>query len=165
MLLASAFTCYHAHVKLVSAVQPLFKWACAWLTVLMAVMWIGSRWYCLMWDSPAGGCIAVQGGLLGVAEPLWVAGAPGYGVVWFEPLNVELQWWFRWGRWNGGRDAAAPLWIPTLAALGMTIVAWRHDVAARHRLRAGACQRCGYSRSGLMEKSPCPECGATALKP
>jgi hypothetical protein len=56
-----------------------------------------------------------------------------------------------------------PLWLViTLAA--SPIVPLLLPAARRARRRArGQCEFCGYSRSGLQDSSPCPECGRSPL--
>lgn len=130
--------------------------------MLLVVAWLGSGWYCLMWELPASGYICIQAGQFSVAEPLWAGDSRGLGVLWFEPLDTKFEWWFRWGRWNGGRDVAAPLWLPTLAVALITIGVWRADARARRRQRNGCCATCNYDRAGLPPAAPCPECGAGA---
>jgi hypothetical protein len=69
--------------------------------------------------------------------------------------------WWAWGvrrqSWNPGW--AYTVWpiAPTTTALGMVLFfpGWR----GRRRVRRGLCSGCGYSRSGLSEGMPCPECG------
>jgi len=53
-----------------------------------------------------------------------------------------------------------PLWMPLVVSLGVTGAAWRLEVLARRRDRAGKCAACGYDRAGLKADAVCPECGA-----
>ena len=51
-----------------------------------------------------------------------------------------------------------------LAILGVLMVGYfvvlaGPDLRRRWRARAGRCEGCGYDRSGLLARSPCPECG------
>jgi hypothetical protein len=56
-----------------------------------------------------------------------------------------------------------PLWCPALLVMLPTIVAWRTDMKAQGRSRAGACIKCGYDRAGISTQTVCPECGAPGL--
>lgn len=50
------------------------------------------------------------------------------------------------------------LLIPILLSTGF---AWRSDLIARRRARAGACTNCGYDLSTTYSGSICPECGSS----
>jgi hypothetical protein len=65
-----------------------------------------------------------------------------------------------------------PLWPGLLANTTIFAAAWAVIIAAtslpirrfirRRRARKGGCAGCGYSREGLKDGAPCPECGRTA---
>ena len=64
----------------------------------------------------------------------------------------------------------APVWPGLLAdtllfttAAWFTQLVWRAGINARHR-RRNTCCACGYSRAGLQDRDPCPECGTGAIK-
>jgi hypothetical protein len=130
-------------------------------TLLLAGLWIVSGFYTIMWEplGGSGGYVSIQGGRFGVAEPLWRDGPSTQGAFWFEPCEVPYRWWFRFGRWNGGRNAAIPLWAIMLPVLGVTSAAWRQEVNARRALKHNRCISCQYDRAGLATSAPCPECG------
>jgi hypothetical protein len=58
-----------------------------------------------------------------------------------------------------------PLWpgfaVNTLFYAGVWwVLLWgAATIRQRRRIRRNQCVRCGYSRTGLIESSPCPECG------
>jgi len=61
-----------------------------------------------------------------------------------------------------------PVWATLATAPGMAL-GWvasfgilRPAERRRERIRAGLCQSCGYSRSGLAKDALCPECGGVA---
>ena len=143
-------------------IRKTVKWAGAAVTVLLVVVWIGSGWQRLGWQSPPFDCGLARGALqVCVWEPqsrrdafLWLTGP------------IEFRWlWQRW--WIAREDRAPfgvmyilPLWIPTAAALGITAAASRLDTLARRRARVGLCPKCNYDRTGLAAGSVCPECGS-----
>lgn len=138
------------------------KWSGLIVAVLVATAWIGSNWYCWMWEADAGGLVCIQAGCFAVATPIWSSATTGPGVWWFEPLDADMRWWFRWSRWNLGRDIAVPLWFPFLVVAIPAALAWRLDALATRRAREGKCPKCSYDRAGLAAAAPCPECGTTA---
>lgn len=53
-----------------------------------------------------------------------------------------------------------PFWpLPATAMLAGSLLFWSAWLR-RRRLKRGGCARCGYTRLGLHEEAPCPECGA-----
>lgn len=55
-----------------------------------------------------------------------------------------------------------PCWLPT--ALGVLPIVWYLLPANRRARRraAGMCEKCSYSRAGMADEAPCPECGTIA---
>ena len=150
---------YHSRVRPYPSIRKTVKWGGVVVCVLLALVWVGSGWWCLELESPAGGGLFVQGGRFAVLTPLFATGAKGEWVCWFEPLPVPFHWWFSVGTWNLGWDVAVPLWVPVAAVLVATVIAWRLDGTGRRRARMGACLKCGYGRAGLASGAVCPECG------
>lgn len=64
--------------------------------------------------------------------------------------------------WPGLLGDVAVAAVPMFVALQ----AWPAYIGllVRRRRRAGLCEMCGYSRSGLAEANACPECGAVPAK-
>ena len=54
-----------------------------------------------------------------------------------------------------------PLWVPWIAAAGVTVCVWRRPRAP------GTCRGCGYSLEGLagVSDAACPECGKPVATP
>ena len=52
-----------------------------------------------------------------------------------------------------------PIWMPMLGCVGL---GWLLRLLRKHPL--GTCSRCGYSRTGLQPRTPCPECGAKPIE-
>jgi hypothetical protein len=139
---------------------------------VLVCAWLLSGWYYIRREAQYGvrdrhlfglglseGGLSVQtmvdkGGLSGFPGPLpgWkcgrVPGAPRWRV-WFEYREVLP------GPIITARVTFIPLWVP-LIAVGLPMVPlWR-----RRRARPGHCA-CGYSRTGIVEDAPSPECGRT----
>lgn len=148
--------------RLRKAVRKTVKWGGAAVTLLLLVAWIGSAWCYVIWEGPGGGYLAVQTGQASYAQPFF-GSRWDLSVVWFDSLlPPSMHWWFRFGRWNGGLDLSAPLWLPAIVCLFATASAWRADAEHRRRARVGLCPNCAYDRSGLAAGSVCPECGGAA---
>ena len=135
------------------------KWGGAALAVLLAVLWIGSGWWTVGWVTSGGSVIGVRAGLICVGgQKPGSPAAPQCGFAFgYQPMP------FRWTSsivdsptaWQDAR----PLWMPTLAVLLITVVAWRLDTLARRRARVNLCPKCNYDRAGLAPGAVCPECG------
>src|SRR5262249_26298902 len=104
----------------------------------------------------AGGCI------LGFADRERGADAARTYCFRREPANWS-RW--HWNRFTLGPQARGstitvyfefPLWVPALAILAATVIAWLAD-----RPRPGHCAKCGYTLAGLLT-TVCPECGTDA---
>ncbi len=85
----------------------------------------------------------------------------------------------RWLRWRGLNDFSllglgyyagsrqgetshsvfVPYWLLISAASGAWVWLWLPGYRRRRREEAGRCIGCGYSRAGLAQAEPCPECG------
>lgn len=74
-----------------------------------------------------------------------------------DPDPIWLPSWHASGPPVPLMSITVPLWIPTLAAAALGLVAHRR---VRRLDRIGRCYRCGYDRAGLAAGSTCPECGA-----
>ena len=73
-----------------------------------------------------------------------------------QPMRLKL--WFDWSIQSYDWRYAVPLWIPSIATLAITSLAWRYDLRADRRSRK-CCITCGYDRRGIPSNAPCPECG------
>jgi hypothetical protein len=143
-------------------IRKTVKWGGAAVTLLLVVVWIGSVAANLTWCSPVTTELTLYKGRLQFRHT--VVGGP----------DPDREWWA--GFWAGrsplwtpqilsvpGRLAVTlPLWIPTGAVLLVTASAWRLDMLARRRERAGLCPKCYYDRAGLAAGAACPECGSAA---
>ena len=55
--------------------------------------------------------------------------------------------------------AVVPCWALLVISVGATVFAWKTEILAVKRARAGMCGACGYDHSGLAGDAKCPECG------
>ena len=142
------------------------KWGGAVVTVLLVVVWIGSRWWFAFAQGTHFGVTVYPGGIMLVEQtspslpPWWgLHSREGYGG--FEGM---WEWWFGFVSGNYGWQFFMPLWPFALATLSATVVAWRLDTLARRRARLTPhlCPKCNYDRTGLAADAVCPECGAAS---
>ncbi len=131
----------------------------AGLTVLLVVVWIGSRWEFLYWENMNSGWFSVGRGQVAFSPPLLGASKWRDGNFFVGKRNLPFTSWFDAGIANGARFHAVPLWFPALLSLLATAAAWRFDAKYLRRVREGACSACGYDRAGLAAGAVCPECG------
>ena len=136
------------------------KWGGAAITLLLAIMWIGSGWWMWVWTFPSGRIVNVIHGSVrvgGLGKPLK---SPTLAL----RREVIAPSFFPWGIRGGGDWRASwtvyiPMWMPVSLALFITVVGWRRELRARRALRM-QCPKCGYDRTGLAATAVCPECGA-----
>lgn len=141
------------------------KWIGAVVSVVLVVVWIGSRWYRGTWCGQHGHVVAIWGGRLYAWLPLAPSGwrePPGWHVA---SAPSALGWTYEGGGWARERWIAVPIWPVALSAAIMSLAAWRLDALARRCERVGACPKCRYDRAGLAPDAVCPECGAGAPVP
>lgn len=146
------------------------KWAGPVVTIALAAAWWWSGRYWATYVGPGDWTATVAAGLVGVShEPGLIAmteqatGVPVPQGLRIVTKSHDMAWWFR-VTWEPGRKAiSVPLWCPLVIAAGVSAAAWRSDLAARRRARAGCCAACGYNRTGLAPQAPCPECGGRGL--
>jgi hypothetical protein len=119
-------------------IRKTIKWGGAAVTVLLLMVWVAALFWPFGWGGPPGRAVSFSGGQL----------------MWGKAYTFE-----------GGRDWGiettfpVPLWLPAVAMLPPTLIAWRLDATAR-RSPVNACRKCGYERTGLAGDVKCPECGA-----
>ncbi|QQS10249.1 MAG: hypothetical protein IPK69_06415 [Phycisphaerales bacterium] len=139
------------------------KWGGAAVGVLMLAAWAASeRWYLHHYAWPW-----LYGAQRGGAYLVHDRGAmyrmpPGVYTGRVDP-TVPKVWWANASISGGRTYVGIPFWLPAVVAGLCGAIAWRLDVIARRRARAGACPRCLYSRAGLAANAPCPECGAAPI--
>lgn len=82
---------------------------------------------------------------------------------WYASRRVDWGvriWLPEWKTEPSSVAVLIPFWAPACLTLSASLTAWRLDVAAWRRIRAGTCARCGYDRTGLAAGTACPECGS-----
>jgi hypothetical protein len=149
-------------------IRKTIKWGGAAVTMLLVVVWIGSRWRYVRWDASRWSVCLVGGGidvLIDTDRPK-LKDDPWQGVVlgWRAGLLSEAAIGLHWTVLlsAGPPQLFAPLWIPCTAAFVITGFAWRLDSLAGRRERAARlnlCPKCNYNRAGLTAGMKCPECG------
>jgi hypothetical protein len=164
-------------------------WVLLTLGVLVAGVWVASRWWIACWVCPGGhttcwissGHLATTSYRLSYTQPGWKYIAPA------SPAQ-QGQWtlWHGWGSRTivvnftqrdfgilstnhyvvagetQSRDFRLVLWPIPLLLWTPAALLLRSGILARRRANKGACPRCGYSLTGLAEGAPCPECGQGA---
>lgn len=160
-------------------IRCVLKWTGTIACVLVAAVFVGSRWVYVDWrDCRLGDhyiCGRVDGGVFYSEDwklPLgwsddgddlhdsnWSIAHVGFAQ---SPKTI----WWEWPLLdrNMGRDSRGaiyiPIWIPFVLIATPTASLWRLD---RRRPRAGRCRRCDYDLTGNVS-GRCPECG-TAYEP
>ena len=94
------------------------KWFCLGSAILIASLWMGSRWAVLDWQTGSRLIVSIDQGM----AVLVVGNAPldsSIEVVQHDPDQVAWQWWFA----EFPHSYLLPLWIPGLAfaAIGLCL--------------------------------------------
>jgi hypothetical protein len=133
-------------------------------------VWIGSAWTLTAWsnDLPSQThsqtfCF-ISYGRINIG-----ANTAGVRTAFVEPglritrIPAYFYGWFDWVQYPGVVYFSLPGWVVTVPLVTGTAAAWRLDLLARRRERAGCCPKCNYDRRGLPGASVCPECGAVPI--
>ncbi len=136
------------------------KWGGAAVTVLLVVVWIGSRWWAVEWHSDLGWLCGLQPGQLIIGNV--DSSNIGFPLGWRADRSHSstMGWWYFYQRRYDGWWFLFPLWVPISLFLLPTIIAWRLDTLAHRRARLNLCPKCNYDRAGIAAEAVCPECGA-----
>lgn len=140
---------------------PGFRWiGLAAVAALLGLYAMNLRWW-PGWTPSRGTFVGVQHGAF------VIGGNPSVGwdrfvLVWPRCQGSIWDWstWITWGRLGPSWWITVPIWIPLVAAAGVTARAWRRHRRARRG--PGACLACGYDLAGLTG-GVCPECGANGV--
>jgi hypothetical protein len=143
-------------------IRKTIKWGGAAVTVLLVVVWVGSRWggawyYGKQFHASVGGG-RFQLDYYSNGAPFVATGFSAGIDEWPIGPRFELCGFFRfnptaWVVWMSILPLAA---VPGAASL----CAWRLDTLARRRAKLNPCAKCGYDRTGISKDAKCPECGA-----
>ncbi len=143
-------------------IRKTVKWGGAVVTVLLAVVWIGSAWWAISWYRQRGISFIVVNGCLDVEDRLgrpWPTELLGWEV---RPHDPHFRWSLDWASRSSVWLISVPLWMPLALSVIVTAAAWRLDTLARRRARMNLCPKCNYDRTGLAAGVVCPECGTKA---
>jgi hypothetical protein len=138
------------------------KWGGAVVTVLLLIVWVGSKWYNYQISIyPLAHAEVFRGRFNFSYETPW-SRLPDKidGDAWKYPRQ-PLDWWFETRRLtfaNGTvrKTLLVPVWFVALIAVMPTLFVWLPD----RKPLPGVCLACGYSRTGLPADRACPECGS-----
>jgi hypothetical protein len=153
-------------------IRKTIKWGGAAVTVLLVILWVGSRWVSVQWSDWRPGVSGTYGDgpVILVTQGLFKLSWGAY--LWNPPAQQRWEfyrgsywtiWYFRWTRDRVGTFLAFPLWIPSVMTAITTALAWRLDTFARRRARLNLCPKCNYDRAGIAGDAKCPECGALPM--
>jgi hypothetical protein len=151
-------------------IRKTMKWGGAAVTVLLMLVWIGSRWFALgIEDGKWSGAVVTHGVLHLQWEERWIHDAPRQlRGVWKATSSPTWTGQYLWLRNTLGRDwfmLDIPLAWPIVLLLLASVIAWLLETFARRRARTGLCWKCSYSRAGLATDAVCPECGTAPAHP
>jgi hypothetical protein len=118
-------------------IRTTIKWGGAAVTVVLVVVWIASEFWSFGLGGPPGRAAYFSDGMFLWGKAYSVAGGADWGIDAFP----------------------VPLWLPAVAMLILTAIAWRVDARARHS-QGDVCAKCHYDRAGLAKGAVCPECGS-----
>ena len=140
------------------------KWSGAVATVLLLVVWVGSRWWACSIGIPHAGNVNMGGGSLTFQGTNSASLRPN-AFSWSGPHRniMAFEWWFHYHRLSRAGETITLVFIPVWALVVLTAVptAW---LWCRDRRRApGLCIKCGYDLRGTDHKV-CPECGAPSVR-
>jgi hypothetical protein len=144
------------------------KWGCTAGTVLLAVLWVGSRWWEVGWSRSAGGkatsiSFNTGGAFFWHWAGLYVQQKDEPAHFFAHRLREDAR---SGGSWKPGVERMSiqltvyvPLWIPFAVAAVSAGALWCPAAFRRHPRAQQSCPACGYDRRGLAADAKCPECG------
>ncbi len=138
------------------------KWGGAVVSVVLLVVWVGSAWYGVMWETARWPSFGLYSGTLEVFDGKYAANK-AYLLGWhWHRRNGSMIWGVLWPHRYYPWSFRIPLWAPLLLAAGVSTAAWHLDTLARRRANKHLCPKCTYDRTGLAVGAVCPECGTAA---
>lgn len=154
---------YHPPMR--RRLRSTFKWGGAVATVVLVLVWAGSRWWACSTSIPYACTVNVSGGSLILQWSDSASLAPT-AFSWSGPNRniLAFEWWFiHYSMASGAGETISGIFVPiwTLALLVGLPTAW---MWYRDRRRApGLCTKCGYDLRGA-DHAVCPECGAAVTR-
>ena len=142
-------------------IRKTVKWGGAAATVLLVVVWIGSAWWAVTWESREFKEFRICAGRISLADYRSLR-VRSTGQGWeASPIRYRFLWTSEMRSLQGAWEVVVPLWMLTLPSLIVTVAAGRLDTLARRRARLNLCptRGCNYDRTGLAAGAVCPECG------
>jgi hypothetical protein len=140
-------------------IRKTIKWVGAAVTVLLVVVWVGSRRHSFGWVFPHGYLVSAGWGEFAATHLSDGFPVPAYGAWYPDMCASDWSWWYGEHRATLVWNVHLPAWVPVTGLLVVTATAWRLDALARRRPRFDLCPKCGYHRAGLAAGAKCPECG------
>jgi hypothetical protein len=167
---------YHPIMRARRVAMQFMKWGGPILAVVISFGWWRSGSTSIEYLGPDDWMAIVSNGQVSVsyeayfiAEIERIVGVPQDRGLRIEPVHPSIQkmrWWFG-GAWEEPENkfVSVPLWFPLAIVVGLSVMGWRMEIAARRRARIGNCSKCNYNRAGLAPEASCPECGAKVITP
>ncbi len=142
-------------VRRLPKLRKVCKWTGLVLSVMLLVVWVGSKWYRIGFSADRGQAAYAEAGAVEFWHNLPILGLKYSSSSWYtREASGPWRWWFQYITLPTGESLLVfPMWPLVLGVVGTTAVIWRRD---RRLSKPGLCKQCGYDIRGLQK---CPECG------
>jgi len=139
------------------------KWSGTILSIVFAVVWIGSGWLFVRWMGRDWSCVDIHSGRFCVdfVRVGYSSQCPTPG--WHAGRNeVPFQFWVDGVQTSDLLEIRVPMWPLVVLFALPAATACRLEVLDRRRYRSRWCPTCRHDCRGLLAGAACPECGASA---